>query len=737
MPPSTTLSRSLLLSAILAASAIASEDLGIIGIDSTTIDDRFTSKQTEVSSTSTISGETVDSAHVENIQQILQSIPGITTEIKTGDTIKIHIRGVENQMYMGEKPGVAVVIDGVPVFERTGAVNIDLDNIESIKVIKGGASYLFGDDALSGAVIITTKKGAKYNHNFATAERGSFGYQKLLARTGYANDDLSFHIQASERKSEGYHEDSDYSAKYLDGKLQYYLDDTSDLTFGMEYSKRNKDSHGTVGGVTEAQTNPESIYLGDQQSRDYTRKYDVELLKLFLTYSKDLADNSNLLINGYIYTDDTYFWSSPQTRDGDYVLQSSYTDDDYVYDNFYKQIQRGIKSEYRTASSSFATLLGLDLRANEYKNKVVYRTDQALAVYNPITRTTTVTSDYFYEGYEKSNDTTDENVYALYGEYKQGITNAWSATANLRYDAITLDYTDSLSNHLAKDFNVWSCRLGTNYAIRGDANLFANYSTGFRAPTITQLFAGDVSAWGYTQSNPDLKPEESRNYEVGLRGNVGNVNYETSLFRIDRKDFIMKTSGNYGASNSLETEMWDNVGGARHQGLELALNSQPTAMFNYAIAYTYLDAEYTDYHNFAIDLDGNNRTVVLSHYDVTGNTIPRTSRHNLNVILGFAPTPQWNFSAEWSKKSGYYADDLNRLKIEGQEAINLLGQTSRKMNGCDMTFFARIDNLLDNQYYNTARASSDRDGDGVFTMEDLSITVNPGRVYTAGLSVKF
>lgn len=58
-----------------------------------------------------------------------------------------------------------IVIDGVPVFERTGKVNIDLDNIESIKVIKGGSLYLFGEDALSGAVIITTKRGAKYDFN--------------------------------------------------------------------------------------------------------------------------------------------------------------------------------------------------------------------------------------------------------------------------------------------------------------------------------------------------------------------------------------------------------------------------------------------------------------------------------------------------------------------------------------------------------------------------------------------
>jgi len=728
----TKIPHSILLSALLASSCIAAENLGVIEIDSTTIDDRFATKHTEVSSTSTISGESVDNAHTENIQQVLQSIPGITTEVKTGDSLKIHIRGVENQVYMGEKPGVAVVVDGVPVFERTGSVNIDLDNIESIKVIKGGASYLFGDDALSGAVIITTKKGAKYNQNFAAIERGSFGYQKLLARTGYANDDFSFHIQASERKADGYHEDSDYSAQYLNGKLQYYIDSTSDLTFGLEASKRKKDSHGTVGGVTEAQTNPESVFTGDMESRDYTRKFDVELLKLFLTYSKDFSNNSNLLINAYMYTDDTYYWSSPQTKNGSGV-SGTYTDDDYVYDNYYEQVQKGVKGEYRTASDTFATLLGLDVRDNNYKNKVLYRVDQRVGFFPTYT--------YLSAGDENSNNETDEKVYALYGEYKQGITDKLSATFNVRYDDINLDYTDSQNNALEKSFDVYSYRIGTNYHLNTQNNLFLNYSTGFRAPTITQLFAGDVSTYGSTQNNPDLKPEHAKNYEIGLRGAINNINYEASAFRIDRKDFIMKTAGNYGSVDSTITDMWDNIGGAKHQGLELAMNSKINDHFSYNLAYTYLNAKYTKYDNFGIhfdaDHDGRVDAGEVAYYDVTGNVIPRTSKHNLNFILDYQHNSNFKLSTEYSKKSDYYADDLNKIKIDGQEAVNILAEYKAKMNTIEYAFFARIDNLFDNQYYNTARASSDRDDNLVFDAEDLSITVNQGRTYTAGLSIKF
>ncbi|EIF51941.1 MULTISPECIES: TonB-dependent receptor [Sulfurovum] len=725
---------SMIVALAIASSIHAAEDLEMITVESSTIADRFESKKTEVSNISEISGEEVDAEHAVNIQQVLQSIPGITTEVTTGDSLKIHLRGVENQMYMGEKPGVAVVIDGVPVFERTGRVNIDLDNIESIKVLKGGASYLFGDDALSGAVIITTKRGAKYNNNFASVEKGSFGFQKLLARTGYSNDDLSFHIQASERKADGYHEDSDYKSRYLNGKFEYYLDDTSDITFGAELSDRQKDSHGTVGGETEARTNPKSIYTGVQESRDYTRQYDVQLSKFFATYSKDFEDNSNFMLNGYIYTDDTKYISSPQTKDDNNTAQDYYDDNDYVYNNDYSQIQRGIKSEYRTSTESYATLLGLDLRANEYKNKSTYRAAQALVTYGPFGG---VDQGYFQPGDFKSDDSTDENVYAIYGEYKRAVSENFSVTTNLRYDWIKLDYHDYKDNNFKEDFKVWSYRIGANYQLDKDSTIYTNFSTGFRAPTVEQLYAGDVSAWGSTINNPDLDPEQSFNYEIGYRTSRNGINYDISIFQLDRKDFIMKTSGNYGDTDT--DDMWDNIGGARHRGLELAVNGNLRKDLYFNLAYTYLDATYTDYDNYGMTLGADtwNAPAPVYYYDVTGNTIPRTSKHQLNVITNYQATDDLKLTAEVNARSHYYADDLNALEIEGHATLNLGVDYKATINKYDLNMFVRVDNVFDKQYYNSARSSSDRNEDGVFDHEDLSITVNPGRVINAGLSMKF
>ena len=728
MTPSKQLSRSLVLSAILATSAVASEDLGIIGIDSTTIDDRFTTSKTEVSSTAVIDGKTVDEAHIENLQQVLQSIPGITTELQSGDSIKIHIRGVENQRYMGEKPGVAVVIDGVPVFERTGRVNIDLDNIESIKVIKGGASYLYGDDALAGAVIITTKKGKGTLNQYSLAgEAGSFGYQKLLGETSFSNDKLNGRLQISERKSDGYWKDSNYLSRYANGKLQYYIDDTSDLTFGIEASHREKDSHGTVEGMTQALTDPKSVI-----GRDYTRMYDVNLLKLFLTYSKDFGNNSNLLVNAYQYGDDTTFVSGPQKYD---AAGAVVTDDSaYTTGNDYHQIQRGIKGEYRSSGESVGYMLGADLRNNLYANRTTYLVDFKTSPFSPTVYTAgTVTSD----------SETIEQVYAPYLEVKVPLSDATTMTLNGRYDNIRLDYTNNLSAlELQKTFNVYSHRIGLAHSLNSSTTLFANRSTGFRAPSIDQLFNGTITPSSKVLSNPDLKPEYAINYDLGIRGSFpvadNMLSYEASVFWLDRKNYIMSSIGQYASATTTNPEQYQNIGGMRSKGLELSVKSDARKTFSMDVAYTYLDAWFTQYDNFYLGLGSPYLpSFTQVQYNLTGNTVPRTSKHTLNIIGNYNMDPSTVLSAELTAKSSYYADELNMLEMPGYAVVNLLARHSTKWGGYPVEMFARVDNLFDKFYFNTARASSDRNYDGVYNAEDLSLTVNPGRVYTAGLSVKF
>jgi iron complex outermembrane receptor protein len=717
----------------------AQEDIGTIQVESTTIDDRFESKKDEISSTTSIKGENIDEKKAENIQRTLQSVPGITTEFTDGDSLKIHIRGIENQVYMGEQPGVAVVIDGVPVSERTGSVNIDLDNIASIKVIKGGASYLFGNDALSGAIIITTKKGAKNAGSKIEVENGTYGYEKYLAKYGISKEKYNAYIQASQRKKDGYYEDGDYKTDYINGKAQYYIDDTSDITAGFEYSERNKNSHGTVRGVTEAYNNPKSIWTpGNNKVRDYAAMYDVELLKLFATYSKEFENNKNLLVSIYQYGDDTTF----RTGFADYNLDHTPNTDPAFkpYLNIYEQVQRGIKSEFRgNMSKNDAYMIGLDLRANNYKNNSLYAIDWAKkSVIGGITRWT----DY-YAGTPTSDNKIDEKVAGLYGEYKYKFNDKWSATTNLRYDYINYDYFSKLSSlQLEKSFNQASYRVGANYQINDNAAFYSTIATGFRAPSIQQLFAGSISPTGTIDSNPDLKPEVTTSFDIGVRGKSDafglNHNYEIGLFVMDRNDYIMSSSGQYSSIDYLgDRAQYQNIGGMRNSGLELSLQSELSDQLMSRLAYTYIDAKYTKYDNFNLNLGSTYGSYITEHYNLKGNHVPRVPKHHFNVSFDYKPTSSFTITPEVDAITSIYADELNRFKIPGHAVFNLNLDYKTKVYGYDTSFYARVDNLLDKWYYNNARASGDGDSNGVYNKEDISITVNEGRTINLGIQVKF
>ncbi len=708
------------------------EDLGTVQVESSTIDDRFESKRSEPSNVAVISGEKLDNAHVQNLQEVLRAIPGLTVESRPGgDSLKIHIRGVENQRYMGEKPGVAVVIDGVPVFERTGRVNIDIDNIESIKVIKGGASYLFGEDALSGAVVITTKRGAKMAGYKFDIEGGTFGYLKGLVRAGVSTDKFSAHVQGSHRKIDGYHEDSGSTSRYYNGKAQYYFSDLTDLTFGFEHSKRKKDSHGTVKGVISAKENPESIDLGDGLGRDYTRKYDVALEKYFLNFFHEVDEDSNLMMNLYHFSDTTSFLSAPQKFDA--AGQAVTAVDAYLNGIAYDQVQRGFKAEWRSGFDKFGYMAAIDLRRNAYKEK-----SETLVDYKTSARSRTI----FREGTKTQDDDTLERMYAGYGEVVYKPWSNLAITGNARFDRIKLDYKDLLQNiSLAKAFHVFSSRIGANYNVTDNWDIYSNMSSGFRTPTASQLFAGDINPTGNTASNPDLKPEKAINIELGTRGRgeLFGVGFEVdaAIFQINRKDFILAAAGQYSTPETGVMDKYENIGGVRSRGFELAVNTDKSKLIYFDLAYTYLKTKFTDYQNFNLTLGNPYRNPTIVSYNNTGNEVPRVPRHHLNLTGTITPLPGLTTALEWDVQSESYADELNWIKIPGHGTLNFLLNYDFKWKNKNVAFFTRIENVLDQPYWNNARSHGDTNYDGVYDDHDVSITMDPGTTVTVGVSMTF
>lgn len=717
-------------------------------VTSTTIDDRFQSRRSEASSIHEISGRAIDERRPENLIEMLNAIPGVTADLSSGDELKIKLRGVENQRYMGEKPGVAIVIDGVPVFERTGKVNIDLDNIESIKVIKGGASYLFGEDALAGAVVITTKRGARYKGVTVAADTGSWGYNRQLARAGIAGDWGTGHIQVSHREADDYYWQSAYQADYIDGNLRFVLGEGSDLTFGFEKSSRFKDKHGSVKGATQALLDPEG-----RIGRDFTRMYDVELDKFNVTYANALTPTSNLLATAYEYRDRTFYWSSPQRMSasgqpiGDATpgAQSLYTTN-----NDYDQVQRGVKGEWRASHGSLGWLGGIDLRDNRYENHNTARVSYCTRM--PCGNAGNVVA----AGAVLDNNVTEESVQALYGELKYLLDPRLTLTGNARYDHIGLDFSSGATRSIAtpfsrsRSFSVASWRIGATHASSAALDLFGNLSTGFRTPTAQQLYGGSLSpTGGKVANNETLKPERAINVELGTRLRTAALGVplelEAAVYQVQRDDFITSSVGQYGSAGGSDVERYENVGGVRNRGLELSLKSDRQRQFTLDLAYSYTRAVFTRYEKFnqALGSPYVANPLLVSH-DNTGNSVPRVPRHTLFATLGWQPGGGFRLALEMDARSWSWADEINQEKWAGRTLFNLQANYALKTaHAGRWSVFARVNNLFDKYYWTAARGTNDAPNylsgtyDNVYNAEDLSIVVGKPRHFVVGLTGTF
>ncbi len=705
----------------------AKENLALITVESSTIG-VTNSKATEVSSVSYVNEKQVAEINPKHINELLQSIPGITSDVRTGEVVEIHMRGVGQQEFMWEDTGVVIIIDGVPLWQNGGKVRLNLSEIKSVKVIKGGASYLYGNTALAGAVIITTNKTKGEDSFLASIERGSQKSEDYKVAFTKVFDDFSFTLNGNNRKTDGFWVDSNFWSKSVASKLSYYINYSSDITLGIDKTKKYEQANrASVTGVSEARTTPKG-----NGRNSYQKDNNVNLSKYFLTYVKDFNNDSNLMVNVYSYDDKYDYTSSPQdiTNDGNNDTYSNHTNKDIL--------QKGIKLEYKKENDTFAYLIGLEKGIKEYSDNNNRLIDYSLEKRGKTTN--------YYKG-ETSKIEDNQDKKAIYLEFKYAFAPKFTTTFNIRHDIQDDEYTI-----LSRDFNntTWSnssvkrdktfkensYRLGSTYTLNEDTTLFTNMSTGFRTPSVSQLFAGDVRRQKKSSTyhnNINIKTQKSLNYEIGIKGNKklfeNKINYTLSIFQLDNKDIIGKKDGTYFSGRDI---YFDNIGDSKNRGLELSFKSDSLKTISFNLAYTYLKSEYTKHNPFMVSLKNFDKT-----YNIVGNELPRNPSHILDLYTTFKITKNLKVISEVYSKSNYYADETNLVKMPGYAILNLQTRYNTKIGKNNFEFFVKVNNVFDKHYYRTAFLFRDRNGDDVMDAEDASITVDPGRAFFTGIKYTF
>lgn len=103
-------------------------------------------------------------------------------------------------------------------------------------------------------------------------------------------------------------------------------------------------------------------------------------------------------------------------------------------------------------------------------------------------------------------------------------------------------------------------------------SVFASYGTAFKSPNLAQLYS-------QTYGNPDLQPEKSRQWEGGVEGLTGPVNWRVSGYRNDIDNLI---------DSNPATFVYYNVNKARIKGVE-ATASFDTGALSHQVSYDFVD----------------------------------------------------------------------------------------------------------------------------------------------------
>ncbi|OEG74658.1 TonB-dependent receptor [Shewanella colwelliana] len=166
-----------------------------------------------------------------NLQDLLRNISGVTqagNNYGIGDNIVIRGLGA-NYTYDGMYGGAGL--------GNTFNPTRSLTNVESVEVLKGPATGLYGMGSAGGVINLIEKKPQfEANHEF-TAEVGQWQtYSLALDTTAGLTENLAYRLVAKSARSDGYREiGTDRDEVY--GSLKYQFDDDQDLMLSVAYIK--------------------------------------------------------------------------------------------------------------------------------------------------------------------------------------------------------------------------------------------------------------------------------------------------------------------------------------------------------------------------------------------------------------------------------------------------------------------------------------------------------------------
>ncbi len=557
-----------------------------------------------------------------------------------------NVLGTNQDVYMrGAAAGkTLVLLDGVPVYDASGISGaydlnlINVDQVERIEILKGNQSTLYGSDAIAGVINIISKKGGAKKIN-ATANLAAGSYNTFKGTVGLNGTvkSTSYNVQYTKLTSKGFSTAQDQT-----GIGNFDKDGMDENVFRANLSQKINDKF-SVRANTQL-----SNYKTDADAGRFTddADYTIKNKNSLLGFGADYTIGKSILHFNYNYNKINRVYLDDSASRGGF---SYYSKGDYTGKSHFAELYSNI-----AVTKNIDVLVGAD-----YRNHLSEQNYFSVSAYGP------------YSSTPLSDDSVKVNQFGAYASLVVKNIAGFNVELGGRY------------NNFNKYGDVFTFSFNPSYVIKNSIKIFGNISSGFKAPSLYQVY----SEYHIPDTLGELNPEKSLSFEGGVQYYKNNVKLRAVYFSRTVKDNIVF----YSSGAPLYNNYYINADKQKDKGFELE------ASVNFGKVT--LNANY-------VNLDGKIETKSGAK-DTSFFNLYRRPRQTINLNVGIELCKNWNMNIGVQSISKRYEAVYASAPVEmpAYYVWNLYSTYSITKN---IKAFADLKNITDEKYsevrgYNSRR----------------------------------